>query len=80
MYSEQLDNLIQSIIADGQITEKERAVLHKRAEAEGVDVDEVDVYVDGLLNKDNQNDKRTVERFDIKLFSRIPDGDDIIYL
>lgn len=49
MYSEQLEQLIKSVVADGVITEKERAVLHKRAAAEGVDEDEIDVYVDGLI-------------------------------
>jgi len=49
MYSKQLEQLIQSVIADGVITEKERAVLHKKAAAEGIDQDEIDVYVDGLI-------------------------------
>jgi hypothetical protein len=49
MYSETIERLIQSVIADGEITEKERAVLHKKAEAEGIDIDELDVYVDGLI-------------------------------
>lgn len=49
MYSEQIEQLIKSVIADGVITEKERAVLHKRAAAEGIDEDEIDVYVDGLV-------------------------------
>ena len=49
MYTEQLEQLIKSVIADGVITEKERAVLHKKAAAEGVDEDEIDVYVDGLI-------------------------------
>ena len=51
MYSEQLEQLIKSVIADGVITEKERAVLHKRAIAEGIDEDEIDMYVDGLLTQ-----------------------------
>ena len=49
MYSEQIEQLIKSVIADGVITEKERAVLHKRAVAEGIDEDEIDVYVEGLI-------------------------------
>ena len=49
MYSEQLEQLIQSVIADGVITDKERSVLHKKAAAEGIDEDEIDVYVDGLV-------------------------------
>lgn len=49
MYSEKLETMIMSVIADGKITDKERSVLHKLAEAEGVDTDELDVYLDGLL-------------------------------
>ncbi len=51
MYSEQLEQLIKSVIADGVITDKERAVLHKKAAAEDVDADELDVYVDGLVDE-----------------------------
>jgi hypothetical protein len=51
MYSEQLETLIKNVLADGVITDKERAVLHKKAEAEGIDVDEIDVYIDGELDK-----------------------------
>jgi len=49
MYSEQLEQLIKSVIADGAITKKERSVLHKKAAAEGIDKDEIDVYIDGLV-------------------------------
>ena len=49
MYSEQLEQLIKSVIADGVITDKERSVLHKKAAAEGIDEDEIDVYIDGLI-------------------------------
>jgi len=49
MYSPDFERLIQSVIADGVITDKERAVLHKRAQTEGIDIDELDVYIDGLV-------------------------------
>ena len=51
MYSKELEELIEAALADGEITEKERAVLHKRAIAEGVDTDELDVVIDGRLAK-----------------------------
>lgn len=51
MYSEQLEALIESAIADGVLTDQERAVLHKRAQAEGVDPDELDIIIDGRLAK-----------------------------
>ena len=49
MYSAELEELIEAILADGTITEKERSVLHKRAIAEGIDPDELDVIIEGRL-------------------------------
>lgn len=49
MYSEQIEELINAILEDGEISEKERKVLHKRALAEGIDPDEVDVIIDARL-------------------------------
>lgn len=49
MYSKELEELISSVLADGVITAKEREVLHRRAEAEGFDPDELDVMIDGRL-------------------------------
>lgn len=67
MYSKQLEQLIQSVIADGVITEKERAVLHKKAAAEGIDQDEIDVYVDGLIAemKPASNPLKKDKRYDL---------------
>lgn len=45
MYSKALEKLVQSAIADGQITDKERAVLHKRAAEEWVEEKDIDTYV-----------------------------------
>lgn len=51
MFSERLEFLIHNAIEDGQITEKERNVIIRRAQAEGEDLDEVDVYIQSLLQK-----------------------------
>lgn len=51
MFSKELEEVIEAALADGVITEKERAVLHKRAAAEGVDPDELDIVIDGRLAK-----------------------------
>ena len=69
MYSEKLEQLIKSVIADGVVTEKERAVLHKKAEAEGVDKDEIDVYVDGLLAL-----QPTKKGYNMELFDKLTKG------
>ena len=77
MYSQQLETLIQSIIADGEISEKERKVLHNRAEAEGIDIDEIDVYVDGLINKSAPQSADPDEDYNIAIFRRFLEADQI---
>ena len=51
MYSKELEELNDSVLADGVITDQERAVLRKRALACGEDPDEVMIIVDGRLAK-----------------------------
>lgn len=51
MYSKELEELIDSVLADGVITDQERTVLRKRAPACGEDPDEVMIVVDGRLAK-----------------------------
>ena len=51
MYSKELESIIEAALADGTLTDRERAVLHKRAMAEGVDIDELDVIIEGKLAK-----------------------------
>jgi len=54
MYSKELEELISAAIADGVITDKERAVIRNRAEREGEDADEVEVYMEGRLHQRGQ--------------------------
>lgn len=61
-YSQDLENIIEAALVDGVITEKERAVIHKKAQQEGVDPDEVDVIIDGRLAKIAQTPPRQVRR------------------
>ena len=51
MFSKELESVIEAALADGVLTDKERAVLHKRAAEEGVDPDELDVVIEGRLAK-----------------------------
>ena len=44
-----LDKLIEAVIADGVITDKERSVIIKKATAAGYDADEVEILLDGKL-------------------------------
>lgn len=53
MFSNELEMLIAAAIADGEITDKELEVLHKRAEAEGIDIDEFNMILQSRLHKHN---------------------------
>lgn len=49
MYSEIIEELIDAALADGVLTDKERAVLKRRAVSEGIDPDEFDMVLDARL-------------------------------
>ena len=49
MYNEKIENLIKAALADGVLTEKEKQILFKRAEAEGIDLDEFEMVLDSRL-------------------------------
>ena len=48
MYNEQLEKLIDYALADGELTEKEKQVLFKKAESMGVDLDEFEMVLDEM--------------------------------
>lgn len=52
---EELDNLIQEYLSDGIISDKERKVLLNKAQALGLNVDEVDLYIDAQQQKADQS-------------------------
>jgi hypothetical protein len=54
MYSEKLEKLIELALADGVLTEKEKQVLLKNAEAEGVDPDEFEMVLEARLYEKTQ--------------------------
>ena len=49
-FSKEFERVVEAAIADGTLTEKERDVLHKRAQIEGFDPDEFDLIIDEKLN------------------------------
>ena len=49
MYSEKMEALIKAALADGVLTEKEKQILFKRAQAEGIDLDEFEMILDARL-------------------------------
>lgn len=54
MFSKEMEALIEATLQDGVLTDQEKAVLVKRAQREGIDVDELDVYIQSLLQKRHQ--------------------------
>lgn len=51
MFSKEMEALIAASIEDGILTEQEKRVLVKRAEKEGIDFDELEVYIQSMLQK-----------------------------
>jgi len=50
----EIENLINMALADGEVTEKERAIILRKAESLGLDQDEIEMILDGriaLFNK-----------------------------
>jgi predicted nucleic acid-binding Zn-ribbon protein len=56
IYSDKLESLIDMAVSDGELTEKEKQVLFKKAELEGIDLDEFEMVLDSKL-KDILNEK-----------------------
>jgi hypothetical protein len=55
MYNEQLEKLIDMALIDGELTEKEKQILFKKAEAMGVDLDEFEMVLDARFYDKKQN-------------------------
>ncbi|RZP03077.1 MAG: hypothetical protein EVA43_04180 [Flavobacteriales bacterium] len=55
--SEDLKGLVESSIADGKISSKERKVILKRALSEGHDQDEFEIYLDSLVQTAKSENK-----------------------
>lgn len=55
MYNEQLEKLIELALADGELTEKEKQILFKRAEAEGIDLDEFEMVLEARIFEKTKN-------------------------
>jgi hypothetical protein len=65
MFSPELEDLIQATLEDGVLEDNEKAVLVKRAVREGVDLDELEIYINSLLQKrarELENEKNAVRK------------------
>jgi hypothetical protein len=58
MYNEQLEKLIEMALMDGELTEKEKQILFKKAEAFGVDLDEFEMVLEAKLFEKQQSNKK----------------------
>ncbi len=57
MYNEQIENLINIALADGELTEKEKQILFKKAEAAGIDLDEFEMVLESKISEKKQTVK-----------------------
>lgn len=51
MYSERIEQLIKAALADGVLTEKEKQILLRRAQEEGIDLDEFGMVLDARITE-----------------------------
>ena len=58
MYNEKIENLINFALADGELTEKEKQILIKKAEEAGIDLDEFEMVLDAKLFEKQQSNKK----------------------
>jgi hypothetical protein len=56
----EIENLINMALADGEVTEKERAIVLRKAEALGLDKDEVEMILDGKIALFNKTTATTI--------------------
>jgi len=55
MYSEKIEKLIDLALADGELTEKEKQILFKNAQADGIDLDEFEMVLEAKLFEKQQS-------------------------
>ena len=72
IYGSYMEHLIDMALADGELTEKEKQVLFKKAEANGIDLDEFEMVLDARLyekqktTQTNQPTSQIAASYDIK--------------
>ena len=51
----EIQNLIKIAIADGQVSDKEREIILRKAKKLGLDVDEIEMYLEGFISSNKLN-------------------------
>lgn len=62
MYDERIEQLINAALADGVLTEKEKQILFKRAQEQGIDLDEFEMVLDARLVELQKVEKEKAEK------------------
>lgn len=62
MYNAEIEQLISAALADGVLTEKEKQVLFKRAQEQGIDLDEFEMVLDARLVELQKVEKEKKEK------------------
>lgn len=58
----EIENLINMALADGDVSEKEKAIILRKAESLGIDIDEVEMILDGKLHQLEANKTKQKEK------------------
>ena len=67
----EIEKLIKMALADGQITDKEREIILRKAEKIGLDVDEVEMYLEGSLASNMPNNSsKIIQETNVNLESK----------
>lgn len=64
MFSKEMEALIEATLQDGVLTDQEKAVLVKRAQKEGIDIDELDIYIQSIMQKRHQAEAEEAAKAD----------------
>jgi len=72
MYSEKLEKLIEFAMIDGTLPEKKKQVLFKSAEAEGVDLDEFEMVIEGRLFEKQQTSSANKQIVETTSVEQVP--------
>jgi len=72
--SKPLQTLIDAALEDGKLSDKEKLVLLNRAEKEGLDVDEFEIYIESICHKRSKQQKDDSESFFMKTIYFRPEG------
>ncbi len=64
MYNEKIEGLIKAALADGELTEKEKQILFRRAQEQGIDLDEFEMVLDARLVELEKAEQKSAPKSD----------------